>query len=72
MTELERVRDPVRLSALRATLSDAGIESFVFDQGMGGLFGGAVIPQRLMVTDDDAELARHVLAQAGMEPPDER
>jgi hypothetical protein len=66
MTELERVRDPVRLSALRAALADAGIESFVFDAGMGGLFQG-VIQARLMVADDDLELARHALKQAGLE-----
>jgi hypothetical protein len=71
MTELERVRDPVRLSALRAVLSDAGIESFVFDADMGGLFAAA-IPKRLMVIDDEAELARHVLAEAGLELMKER
>jgi hypothetical protein len=66
MTELERLRDPVRLSALRATLADAGIESFVFDGQVGGLFNAA-IPVRLMVVDEEAELARHVLAEAGFE-----
>ena len=71
MTELERLRDPVRLSALRAALSDAGVESFVLDGQASGLFNG-VIPVRLMVIDDDAELARHVLAEAGFELIKER
>lgn len=71
MTELERLRDPVRLSALRAALSDAGVESFVLDGQTSGLFNG-VIPMRLMVVDDDAELARHVLAEAGFELIKER
>jgi hypothetical protein len=71
MTELERLRDPVRLSALRAALADAGIESFVFDGQTGGIFIG-VIPSRLMVADDDAELARHVLTEAGFELIKER
>ncbi|HWE46025.1 MAG TPA: DUF2007 domain-containing protein [Caulobacteraceae bacterium] len=67
MTELERLSDPIRLSALRAALADAGIESVVFDSGMGGLLGG-VIPARLMVSDDDAEMARHLLEQLGLGP----
>jgi hypothetical protein len=71
MTELERVRDPVRLSALRATLADAGITTVVFDQGMGTLFGGGVVQTRLMVSDDDIEMARHVLEQAGLGPIEE-
>ncbi len=71
MIELERVRDPVRLSALRATLADAGIESVVFDQGMGSLFGGGVVSSRLMVSDDDIEMARHVLEQAGLGPAED-
>jgi hypothetical protein len=63
MTEVERVFDPVRLSVLRAVLSDAGIDSFVFDTGAGALFQGA-IPSRLMVCEADIELARRAIAQA--------
>jgi hypothetical protein len=67
MTELERVFDPVRLSALRAALADAEIETYVLDASVGGLVGG--MPQsRLMVADDDIEMARHVLEQAGLGP----
>lgn len=65
MVEIERTFDPVRLSVLRATLADAGIEAFVFDTGAGGLWQGA-IPARVMVRDDDEDLARHALAQAGL------
>ncbi len=71
MTELERLRDPVRLSAMRAVLSDADIQSFVFDGQTGGILSG-VIPTRLMVADDDAELARHVLSEAGFELIEEK
>ena len=35
---------------------------------MGGLFGGGVVQSRLMVSDDDIEMARHVLEQAGLGP----
>ena len=63
MVEIERTLDPVRLSVLRSVLSDAGIETFVFDSG--ALWQGA-IPARLMVLDDDADLARHAISQAGL------
>jgi hypothetical protein len=65
MVEIERTMDVVRLSVLRSVLTDAGIDSFVFDSGAGGLLQGA-IPSRLMVQDDDAELARRAIEQAGL------
>jgi hypothetical protein len=65
MIELERTMDPVRLSVLRSVLGDADIEHFVFDQGAGGLWTGA-IPTRVMVREEDLEMARFALAQAGL------
>jgi len=65
MVEIERTMDVVRLSVLRSVLTEAGIDNFVFDSGAGGLWQGA-IPTRLMVRDDDAELARHLIEQAGL------
>ena len=67
MVELERTFDPVRLSALRAVLADAQIDCAVFDAGAGSLWQGA-IPTRLMVADQDLELARRTLSAAGIEP----
>jgi len=67
VVELERVFDPVRLSVLRAVLTEAEIENVVFDTGAGALWQGA-IPSRLMVRDEDFELARRVLAAAGIAP----
>ena len=64
MIELERTMDPVRLSVLRSVLTEAGIGHFVFDVGAGGLWTGA-IPMRIMVREDDVELAQHILEQAG-------
>jgi hypothetical protein len=65
MVELERVYDPVRLSALRAVLADAGLDSLVFDTGAGNLWQGA-IPTRLMVRDEELELARRAISAAGL------
>jgi len=65
MVEIERTLDVVRLSVLRSVLTDAGIAHFVFDSGAGGLWQGA-IPSRLMVNDNDLELARLAISQAGL------
>ena len=61
MIELLTTSDPVRLSFLRSLLSDAGLQSFVFDSE--GPWPGA-IPIRLMVSEDDAAAARKVLDSA--------
>jgi hypothetical protein len=65
LIELARTADPVRLSALRAVLTDAEIDHVVFDAGAGGLWQAA-IPVRLMVRDQDLELARRIIAQLGL------
>lgn len=65
MIELERTSDPIRLSVLRSVLTDADIDHYVFDTGAGGLWQAA-IPVRLMVREDDLELARRAIAQAGL------
>ena len=65
MVELERTLDGVRLSVLRSVLNDAGIDSVVFDSGAGALWTGA-IPVRLMVHDEDIELARRAVQLAGL------
>jgi hypothetical protein len=63
--ELERTDDLVRLSVLRSVLTDAEIDHFVFDAGAGSLWRGA-IPMRLMVREEDVELARRAIAEAGL------
>jgi hypothetical protein len=64
MIELIKTSNPVRMSFLRAVLKDAGIETAVFDQGVGALYGGAVIAARLMVEEADLAQARRVVADA--------
>lgn len=56
--------DEVKLGAVRALLTGEGVSCEVFDQAAGALWR-AVIPQRLMVADDDAAAARRILRQAG-------
>ena len=68
MKELVRTNDMVKMSWLRALLSDAGIQAFVLDQNTSVLEGSviAIVP-RLMVSDDDFSSARALLVQAGEE-----
>jgi len=63
MVEIERTADPVRLSFLRSMLDAAGIQSFVFEPNVGGLWPGAV-SARLMVADADQAAARQAIKAA--------
>ena len=66
MKELVRTNNPVLLSWLQALLRDAGVESIVFDAYTSILEGSAnAIPRRLMVADDDYELACRTMTEAG-------
>ena len=66
MKELLRTNDVVKLSWLRALLADAGVEAFVLDHYTSVLEGSAAaIPRRLVVVDEDYELARRLLSEAG-------
>ena len=64
MIEVEKSKDPIRLSFLQALLADAGIESELFDAQTP--WPGA-LPARLMVADEDAARARALIAEA---PPE--
>ena len=58
--------DPVRLSFLRALLSDAGIDSIVLDAHISAIEGGiGAFPRRLAVVTEDEARARSVLRDAG-------
>jgi len=63
MKELLATSDAIRLSFLRAVLSDAGIKTVVLDAGAGSLWGAAVAT-RLMVEDDDFARARRTVDEA--------
>ncbi|WP_300545687.1 DUF2007 domain-containing protein [Maricaulis sp.] len=58
--------NPVILSYARSVLSEAGIESFVLDEGMASMYGGGIpfVEKRLSVADDHAARARDLLAEA--------
>jgi hypothetical protein len=74
LRELIRSGDPVRLSFLTALLEDAGIESLILDTHSSIMQGSlGILPQRLMVADDDLAAAQKVLIEADqMADPKER
>ncbi len=56
--------DAIKLSAARALLAQAAVDSVVFDAAAGGLWR-AIIPLRLMIDERDAPRARWALRSAG-------
>jgi hypothetical protein len=65
MREVLKTNNPVELNFAEVVLTDAGIESVVFDTHMSILDGSMVIlPRRLMVADEDADRASALLADA--------
>jgi hypothetical protein len=65
MVEVLRTNDVVLLSFVSALLDEAEIESLVFDTHASIVEGSlGVLPQRIMVADDDAWYARKVIDDA--------
>jgi hypothetical protein len=63
--EIARGTDPVRLSFLTALLADGGVTAFLFDTHASIVQGSiGVLPQRLMVADDDYDDAVEILRSA--------
>ena len=67
MIEIVRTNDAVVISFVEVLLRDAGIEVLIADQNMSVLDGSiGVLPRRILVTDEDAEEARAIMADAGI------
>jgi hypothetical protein len=63
--EVVRSTDPVRLSFLTALLSDGGVTAILFDTHASIVQGSlGVLPQRLMVADEDYDQAVAILKSA--------
>ena len=58
---LETVPDGSLAAIIRGRLAAAGIEAFVFDDGIASLIGPGLSGVRLMVEEDDRDAARAVL-----------
>ncbi|MBB6467060.1 DUF2007 domain-containing protein [Aminobacter carboxidus] len=68
MIELIRTNDAVIISFVESLLRDAGIGCFIADQNMSVLDGSlGILPRRVMIDEDDADEARQLLTDAGIE-----
>ena len=64
MIEVARFTSRIEADLARLLLDSNGIGAVILDTEMSNFFGGAVIPVRLMVHEDDAEEAVEILADA--------
>jgi tRNA1(Val) A37 N6-methylase TrmN6 len=65
--EIVRTNDAVLVSAVGALLDGAGIPHLVLDQNMSVLEGSlGILPRRVLVAEDYAAAARHLLQDAGL------
>lgn len=68
MEEIVRTNDVVLISFLESLLEDAGIGHFVADGNMSIMEGSlSLIPRRLLVPSDEADRARRLIRDAGLE-----
>ncbi|WEX78193.1 DUF2007 domain-containing protein [Sinorhizobium numidicum] len=68
MKELIRTNDAVLLSFAESLMKDAGIACLIADRDMSILEGSlGLLPRRFLVAEDDAEAARRILVDAGLE-----
>ena len=69
MKDILYTNDLVKLSWIQALLADAGVETVVLDIHTSVIEGSiGAIPRRLAVSDEDFQLARRVMRDAGEEP----
>jgi hypothetical protein len=69
LKELLKTNNLVELNFAQAVLKESGIESVVFDANMSVMDGSMVIlPQRLMVLDEDENRARQLVKDAFATP----
>lgn len=67
MREIIRTNDPVVLSLVEAVLGEAGIFVLIADRNMSVLEGSVgILPQRVLIDEDDLERARRLLCDAGL------
>ncbi len=66
MPELVRTNEAVLISAIEALLNGARIKHMVVDQNMSVLEGSiGIFPRRILVGDDEVQVARRLLEDAG-------
>jgi len=66
MIEVGRYFTQVEADLARLLLESHGITAFLLDSQMSNFFGGAIVPVRLLVDDEDAREAVAILAEDGL------
>lgn len=65
LVELARFQTRVEADLARLLLLSEGLEAILFDAEMNSFGWGPMMPVRLMVLDEDRELAEQLLAEDG-------
>ena len=65
LVEARRYNSRVEADLARLFLESEGVEAVLFDTEINDFYGGLFLPVRLMVLDDDVELAQRLLAEKG-------
>ena len=63
LVEAGRYSSRVEADLARLYLESEGVEAVLFDTEINYFYGGLFMPVRLMVLDEDAELAKRLLAE---------
>lgn len=63
LVEAARFTTRVEADLARLYLESEGVDSVLFDTEVNYVYGGLFLPVRLMVLDEDAELAKTLLAE---------
>ena len=63
LVEAARYSSRVEADLARLYLESEGVEAVLFDTEINYFYGGLFMPVRLMVLDEDVELARSLLAE---------
>ncbi len=66
MIEIGRYFNQVEADLARLLLDSHGITAFILDSQMSNFFGGAVVPVRLLVDEEDSRQAVAILAEDGL------
>ena len=63
LVEAARFTTRVEADLARLYLESEGVDSVLFDTEVNYVYGGLFLPVRLMVLDEDEELAKRLLAE---------
>lgn len=63
IVEAARFNSRIEADLARLYLQSEGVDALLFDTEINHFYGGLFLPVRLMVLDEDADLARRLLAQ---------